>query len=55
VADAQQFVGMVLMRDDSPTIHHVYAVNASALSAPARRVLASARRVVFWDVVAEGW
>lgn len=55
MADARQFLAMVLMRDDSPATHYVYAVNAGALSAAARNVLATDRRVVVWEVVAERW
>jgi hypothetical protein len=54
-ADAQQFVATVRSRSDPPMARYVFAVNAGALSAGARDLLASVSSMLIWEVPVEGW
>lgn len=54
-ADAREFMGAVLSRDDLPRTRYVLAVNSGALSAAAREALAGVPSIDVWEVPVEGW
>ncbi len=55
MADADRFVSMVGGRPAAPMTRYVFAVNAGALSAAARDVLASSPSILLWEIPVEGW